>query len=75
MIFDDFEDGKWQPMEGGCLGIEILAGVWLKSGWKMPQKGWVAAVLGLAEQREEEERDGALIFFFIWCKHLVYIEG
>ena len=28
MILGDFEDGKWYPMEGGCLGIEILAGEW-----------------------------------------------
>ena len=31
MILGDFEDGKWQPMEGGCLGSEILAGEWLKN--------------------------------------------
>ena len=28
MILGDFEDGKWQPMEGGYLGIEILAEKW-----------------------------------------------
>jgi len=28
-------------MEGGCLGIEILAREWPKSGRKTPQKGWV----------------------------------
>ena len=71
MIFGGFEDEKWQPMEGRCLGIEILAREWLESGQKTPQKGRVATVLGLAEQREEEERDGALIFFSFgvntWC--------
>jgi len=28
MIFSGFEDEKWLPMEGGCLGIEILTGEW-----------------------------------------------
>ena len=49
MIFGGFEDEKWQPMEGGCLGIEILTGEW-------PENTRKAGGGGLAVQREGRER-------------------
>ena len=48
-------------MEGGCLGIEILAGEWPESGRKIPRKlvegGWLCR-----EKEEREERESLVLF-------------
>ena len=66
MILGDFEDGKQQPMEGGCLEIEILAREWPESGRKTPLQGWGAA--GHVKREGGEKREKALKF--ISCKAL-----
>ena len=53
MIFGGFEDEKWQPIEGGCLGIEILTGEWPKNTMKLVGEGLVVCC------REKEEREEA----------------
>ena len=53
MIFGGFGDGKWKPMEGGCLGIEIRAGEWTENTMKLVGEGLVVWC------REKEEREEA----------------
>jgi len=55
LIFGGFEDGKWQLMERGFLGIKILVGEWPESGQKTPKRGFVVAAMEVERKREKGE--------------------
>ena len=59
MIFSGFEDGTWQPMEGGYLGLKSLP----KSGQKVAGKHHKRAGQrsAMEEEVEEEEDDLACL--------------
>ena len=58
MIFGGFEDGKWQPMEGGCLGLKSLPENGRKVAGKHHEAGGGGA--GHVVQREEREKKQSL---------------
>ena len=60
MMFGDFEDGRWQPMEGGYWGLQSSPEASRKVAGKHHNRGWGACWPWVERRRREEERESDL---------------